>query len=574
MKARIAAILLSVVSIFSVSCGASQKSESQTTSTPENGARKIVPQTTPLHISADVSDVLDLAHYEDAPDILLIDVDMAREFVFDMVLSSFATYEFEETDTTVKITRNNGAYCVLDFVNDSIYFNDFDLFRVRFNNSISDMLMTSYVDTQGNDIYFQRKGFLDVAGHPVHIDLAEKDIPLDIYEGKKYIPFQTLNDLFIAPYGTNFVFNSKDVFMLSSSGVFDPVLEEKYYSIEPTQRSEELANFTLNELSLLFDIHYGLQDEHGFDGDFKDYLERIGLLDEMLSPDPETATTALASLLYGYIADKHSEVKMISPYTGGEKIDKDSIKFNPSFSNYFEYLEIIQTERANSMPNGVPAYQEIGNTAYLTFDSFYVSAERFTDYNENSTQINDTISLIIYAHSQINREGSPIENVVLDLSCNGGGLIDAGIYAIAWMLGSCDLHVVNPITNNLSTTTYAIDVNLDGVFDENDYLSNKNLYCMLSPVSFSCGNLVPALLKESGRVTLLGNTSSGGACAVQMSCTADGSIFSLSSSFRISTAANGSYYNIDKGVTPHVYLSKLESFFDRDSLTSYINNLK
>ena len=38
--------------------------------------------------------------------------------------------------------------------------------------------------------------------------------------------------------------------------------------------------------------------------------------------------------------------------------------------------------------------------------------------------------------------------------------------------------------------------------------------------------------------------------------------------------ANGSYQDIDRGVEPHFYLTKLSSFFDREALTAYINSLK
>ena len=39
----------------------------------------------------------------------------------------------------------------------------------------------------------------------------------------------------------------------------------------------------------------------------------------------------------------------------------------------------------------------------------------------------DTISIIINAHRQITRENSPIKNVVVDLSCNGGGQAAAAV---------------------------------------------------------------------------------------------------------------------------------------------------
>ena len=39
----------------------------------------------------------------------------------------------------------------------------------------------------------------------------------------------------------------------------------------------------------------------------------------------------------------------------------------------------------------------------------------------------DTISIIINAHRQITRGNSPIKNVVVDLSCNGGGQAAAAV---------------------------------------------------------------------------------------------------------------------------------------------------
>ncbi|MBR0449774.1 MAG: hypothetical protein IIX30_03055, partial [Clostridia bacterium] len=228
--------------------------------------------------------------------------------------------------------------------------------------------------------------------------------------------------------------------------------------------------------------------------------------------------------------------------------------------------------RAEIMTGGVEGYYEDGNTAYITFDSFTIDSSRFEDY-ENGVipEVNDTMGLIIYAHSQITREGSPIENVVLDLSCNGGGTFDSAAYVVAWMLGYCEFHITNPITNGFSTCTYMVDVNLDHEFDERDTISDKNLYCIISPLSFSCGNLVPALLKESGMVTLIGDTSGGGACSVQIASTADGSIFNISSPNKISVVSNGSYYTVDRGIEPHAYIRKPENYFKRDELTDYIN---
>ena len=47
-----------------------------------------------------------------------------------------------------------------------------------------------------------------------------------------------------------------------------------------------------------------------------------------------------------------------------------------------------------------------------------------------------------------------------------------------------------------------------------------------------------------------------------------------SSPKHLSVVSNGAYYTIDRGVDPHYYFSKAESYFDREALTDYINELK
>ena len=185
----------------------------------------------------------------------------------------------------------------------------------------------------------------------------------------------------------------------------------------------------------------------------------------------------------------------------------------------------------------------------------------------------DTIGQIIKAHAAICREGSPIENVVIDLSNNGGGHVDAGLFLLGWVLGDAPFCVKDTFTGALSTATYRADTNLDRVFDERDVLTDKRIFCLISPVSFSCGNLVPAVFKYSQRVTLLGRTSGGGSCTILPMSTAWGTMFQISSQRRMSFFKNGSFYDIDQGVDPDIYLTKIENFYDREKLTEYINNL-
>ena len=118
-------------------------------------------------------------------------------------------------------------------------------------------------------------------------------------------------------------------------------------------------------------------------------------------------------------------------------------------------------------------------------------------------------------------------------------------------------------------------MNLDGKFDENDRgLTGKKIYVLTSPVSFSCGNLVPNILKHSNKVTLMGRTSGGGACCVLPMSTAYGSAFNLSGPMCLSFTKNGAFYDIESGAEPEIALMHPASFYDRAGLTEYINTIR
>lgn len=592
LKTRWLALLLCAVTVLSASCASRNEiAEKDTTESiavtetesekvteaesdqPANGAEAIATKTIKLYRTADDVRDISAAHYESRPEILLMDTEtICQVFIDNVLLAKGYEYTYEETDTTLTITRSNGAYCALDFVEDTLTFDNFDMFNAYGYGNMADALEYRYIDAEGNSCYFTRTDSVAIAGAPVCVDLAERDIPLDIYEGKKYIPFQTFNDIFLTPLYFNFAYNSRDLFEVSYGAVDASVMDE-YYSIERTDRSETLIEYTTNELCLLLDLFYGLQDEHRVTDGFENYIKNAGLWEDLTSPDANKSCNALWSLTAGYLADKHSGLNLASPYAGASEVTGDVI-CDPTFLYFFDYCDEIVAARAEIMPDGVEGYLEVDNTAYVTFDAFTLSRDRVTGYNENATDTSDTMGLIIYAHSQITRENSPIENVVLDLSCNTGGEADASVYVIGWMLGYCNLHLINPNTNSFATAGYKVDVNLDGVFDEKDTIADKNLYCVISPSSFSAGNHVASMLKESGKVTLLGGTSGGGACVVQFASMADGSIFQFSSPHMWAVVTNGSYYGIDRGVEPHYYFGKFESYFDREALTEYINGLK
>lgn len=570
---KITATVLVVLMVLSFCACAGNPQEAN--QYPKNGERKIITTNKNIYLPNGQLEPINVAHYENESEILMIEVNCAvKTFFTEMFANLYPNFSItvNETDTTVTFTRENGAYCEIDFVKDTVFFSDFDMFSMKgYGVNPHDSLATAYKNVEGEDRYFKRETSFYTPGYSIEIDLAERNIPLDIYGGKKYIPMQTFNDLFISSHGINIAYNGEDLFFMNGN-TLSPEVAEIYYGREKALRSKALAEFNYNELCLSLDLYYGLQEEHKFDNGFTYYLESVGLKDLFLELDAINSFNALANLTLGYIADLHSATKGASPYLGEEKPSSGiDAQVAPGVLSYTQNSEIYTTVREEQMGE-VLFYQKIGDTAYVTIDTFTLG-DRMGDYDETSMQIEDTLSIIMIAHAQITQD-EEIKNVVVDLSCNGGGAIDSMVYLVAWMLGSCEVSIYNNITQSKGSMSYNVDVNLDGQFDENDTISDKNLYCIVYPASFSCGNYAPALLKASGRVTIIGKTSSGGACFVRNTVSADGTLYSISSPYQMSIVKNGSYYSVDSGVEPDIALTKIESFYDRVALTEYLKKIK
>ncbi len=480
----------------------------------------------------------------------------------------------------VRFDREYADYPVeFDFARDRITFIDYNMFlHNSYETTLIDMVSESGVDENGRAqlILRDRENSFDRNGDIKVFDLAAYGIDLVRVGDGYYVPLQTANDIFFYPMSyTGLLFNGQALFLANEDQLYaqDEYTElgELYYDVPTADRSDELAEYGYNELCMMLDNFYGLKDSHSIT-DFAQTFWEIGFDEPLRGNDPVDADEALKQFIEYYLDDLHSAFHEFSCLSGRRPFAVNNAMANRKFD---ENSAAFSAARAAFYPDGCPGYEEVGNTAYVTFDSFESNYYGQAFYNglEDDTIPDDTIGLIIYAHKQITRPDSPIENVVLDLSNNTGGAVDAAVFVLGWLLGDAPFSIKDTCTGAMSTSIYRADVSLDREFDERDTVSDKKLYCLISPVSFSCGNLVPAALKSSQRVTLLGRTSGGGSCVVQPASTAWGTVFQISGAQRMSFLKNGSFYDIDQGVDPDYYINNLENYYNREILTDYINNL-
>ena len=477
------------------------------------------------------------------------------------------------------LTRETKYTMTIDFDADTVTFDDFNAFlSAPTEGTLLDPMPYVGDGEDGMPQLFRRdmEASFDRYGEEIVLDLAERDIHLIFQDGRGFIPLQFMNDFLLEPLAcVTAQCNGEALYVISAEALEDEngltPLGEKYYSVQPAERSQALADYGYNELCLMMDSLYGLKEKHDIQS-FADLFRQVAFEEDLRSPDPGVADMAITGFIRFFLDDSHSGYLKSGWMAGNLFLEGQN---GPSHEFILSQMDQYGKLRTDALGEDFAPYLEVGNTAYITFDRFAAdySPQEYFDSLESGESVPDTIGLIIDASRQINRENSPIENVVIDLTHNGGGDVDAAMFLASWILGKAELSIADAFTHAQSTMVYRADVNLDHEFTEADTLAGRHVYCLISPASFSCGNLVPSMCKKNQAVTLIGRTSGGGACIVQPVSTAWGTLLQISGPLRLSFRRNGSFYDADQGIDPDIYIDRLETLYDREALTDLINTL-
>jgi C-terminal processing protease CtpA/Prc len=168
------------------------------------------------------------------------------------------------------------------------------------------------------------------------------------------------------------------------------------------------------------------------------------------------------------------------------------------------------------------------------------------------TSPNDPMVIFLDALEKADNDPD-VKNLVIDLTVNLGGSSDVVVAMTSLIYGQSFYRALNVITDQRITWYYDVDRNFDGKFDEkdNDVHYDLNFCILTSPLSFSCGNLMPALCKEAG-VLVAGQKSGGGSCGIGSYRTADGFFYRISSAR--GHLNDEHWQSIDGGITPNVII--------------------
>ena len=355
---------------------------------------------------------------------------------------------------------------------------------------------------------------------------------------------------------------------------------------ENTKRNKDMIDFSYNLICLLIDNFRGYTSQMrfidnnvlslGLNGTLEKYYPSIK---NLLLSDDRKEYIAGASLLFIGLGDgghtgllSKLQQEMFTPdnpmtnYLSKEDPFVNivgSTVINSLMKEYVKRKMVSLKKEAFGLDNIKYYYNFISTSklSYLGFDSFEVNYDGWDKYykqidagQKGEIPSNDTFAYIREKLYTALNDGA--ETVVIDLSTNGGGDSGALLGVVGLLNGAKATISFNDTVNHFRTDNNSlVDINLDGKYDQKDIeeankFKNMNIVILTSVCGFSCGNLLPSLLKELGYKTI-GQRTGGGSCAIMIGAMPDG-LYYVRSSYKCLSDASG--HNIDDGVEVDVNL--------------------
>lgn len=350
-----------------------------------------------------------------------------------------------------------------------------------------------------------------------------------------------------------------------------------------------LVNFNTEIFLYMMDNLYGLKDLKGYYS-YETYLRNRGIYSYLNSSNGDTRGQGYADAL-SVLDDGHTALISINQSWGenyvirrryGEEVAKRSEVGNNLFKyrkeTYASYRENGQV--VNKTPGKDVLYSADGKTALFSFDTFEFgkSSEVFDAKGEiaSTAKDHDTYFKLIDVFNEIKAKGG-VENVVLDISVNGGGVVGVMIKLLALISknNSSNICLYQDKTTQLGVYNGKIDLNNDKEYNADECYGNDfNFYILTSPYSYSCANAFPCSAQVNGSAKIIGQKSGGGECAVAIHYLPNSEYVYHSSNLHLGSydAVNNKFNGFECGATPDISLPIDENFFSIENLNSAIQN--
>ena len=339
---------------------------------------------------------------------------------------------------------------------------------------------------------------------------------------------------------------------------------------------EDLRLLDKASLYFVMDNYYGLAAHKNIKS-MSQYLDDHGVGSGLMSDDPATRSYTIYDA-FAILNDDHSGVKNIAPYWGDNLVDSHRGPLSVDRQLLKQSLAAQRKEAlgTTSTTYGIDEqvhYSTSGDTAYFYFDSFIFDVKPYDESRRAELWHSDSYFYFVHQFEAIKEHGG-VKNVIIDDSCNGGGVVGIADKLLALIskdnYGSSITYDLK--TNAITELVVRVDSNQDGKYDQDDvYGDDFNIYILTSPNSFSCGNWMPVKAQQQGSAKIIGKKSGGGECVVGSSQLPSGRGIQISSTSRLTLMENGKpKFAVENGATPDINLEYYQ-FYNIDTVEAAIN---
>ena len=318
-----------------------------------------------------------------------------------------------------------------------------------------------------------------------------------------------------------------------------------------------LLDYNLSCFLFVLDNFYGLKSYHKIDS-MKDYLSQYNFYSDLKSKDGEKRGTAYSSSLA--VFDDHHTGLVSANNAWGEGNTKATGGINVMKRQYQDQ-ELTKLRKETYPDRRQYTISSDHKTALFYFDSFDLGTteEVFNDNGTVKATAGEHDSFYnVLEHLKMFKADGRIENVIIDVSTNGGGVIGvmAKILALISKDNKAAVSMMSESVGAVNTSICSVDVNMDGKYTADEVFGNDfNIYVMCSDCSFSCGNAFPCYAQKMG-IKIIGERSGGGECAVGIHYMPNSEYVYHSSMTHLGyfDKANKDFKGFENGATPDISL--------------------
>ncbi|BDX52633.1 peptidase S41 [Metamycoplasma equirhinis] len=413
----------------------------------------------------------------------------------------------------------------------------------------------------------------------VTFNLAKYDMDILYHKGKLLIPFSIFNTLYMSQAFTNMYFNGKkfvNVFAgMDSYGETDKDTRKKIRDNELVGKSQskELRQATYNHFLFTMDYFYGLKGYKKIDS-FDNYISKKNK-EKFLSTNAEDYNEAYVNIFHKQLNELHTRMNSLSyyesdwskPRLGALKIKDTQGEYLKKFYANRKMLRESFEKRFGEISKFQPKdYIRYHNKTAIVNVFEFVDGEKDQIQGEDAWKY-DTYYLMRKLMDEV-KQKTEIKNIILDISLNGGGSVNAMVRALGFMTDDPILNREYDVLNRRADLTKSrVDTDGDGNYD-NDAYKQYNWNLLVSLNTFSAANQLTSIVKEMKIAKIIGQRTGGGMSAIMPFTLMDGTTVTISSPNNAVFGENNS--EIESGIEPDLKID-YKDFYNDEALDKALN---